>query len=309
MREGAARTAIASSPGTRSARTRAPSIVHIAPGGGADDFRLGKTARPAGHRAARRVRPLPRRASGRSAAWTWRASRAEIIEALQARGFFYHLEPYTHRYPHCWRCGTALLFRVVDEWYISMGPVYDVPRAQVTAEQKAASLRYQIMDVVDQIRWYPGLRLRARARLAAHDVRLDRSRRSATGAWRCRSGSAAPARPSRSSAGARSCASAPRPRLRGSSRDGRSIGPGWTRSSWTAGPAAARCGASRDVGNPWLDAGIVPFSTLHYRTDPELLAEVVPGRLHHRVVPGPVPQLVLLDARDGHGPARASRPS
>ena len=31
------------------------------------------------------------------------------------------------------------------------------------------------------------------------------------------------------------------------------------------------CGAEarriRDVGNPWLDAGIVPFSTLHYRTD------------------------------------------
>ena len=24
-----------------------------------------------------------------------------------------------------------------------------------------------------------------------------------------------------------------------------------------------------DVGNPWLDAGIVPFSTMHYRSDPE----------------------------------------
>jgi isoleucyl-tRNA synthetase len=23
----------------------------------------------------------------------------------------------------------------------------------------------------------------------------------------------------------------------------------------------------KDVGNPWLDAGIVPFSTLHYRTN------------------------------------------
>ena len=23
-----------------------------------------------------------------------------------------------------------------------------------------------------------------------------------------------------------------------------------------------------DVGNPWLDAGIVPFSTLSFRTDP-----------------------------------------
>ena len=34
----------------------------------------------------------------------------------------------------------------------SMGEVYDVPREQVTADQKARSLRYQIMDVVDQIK-------------------------------------------------------------------------------------------------------------------------------------------------------------
>ena len=57
-----------------------------------------------------------------------------------------------------------------------------------------------------------------------------------------------------------------------------------------------------DVGNPWLDAGIVPFSTLHYREDPEYWAAVVPGRLHHRELPRPVPQLVLLDARDVDGP-------
>ena len=46
----------------------------------------------------------------------------------------------------------------------------------------------------------------------------------------------------------------------------------------------------------------MPFSTLHFREDPGLLARVVPGRLHHRELPGPVPQLVLLDARDVDGP-------
>ena len=40
---------------------------------------------------------------------------------------------------------------------------------------------------------------------------------------------------------------------------------------------------------------------------PGLLGAVVPGRLHHRELPGPVPQLVLLDARDVHGaPARGA---
>ena len=41
---------------------------------------------------------------------------------------------------------------------------------------------------------------------------------------------------------------------------------------------------------------------VHFREDPEYWAQVVPGRLHHRELPRPVPQLVLLDAGDGHGP-------
>ncbi len=41
---------------------------------------------------------------------------------------------------------------------------------------------------------------------------------------------------------------------------------------------------------------------------PRLLGEVVPGRLHHRELPGPVPQLVLLDARDVAPCCAASAP-
>ena len=79
-----------------------------------------------------------------------------ILTHLQEKGVLFASEKYPHNYPHCWRCKTELLFRLVDEWFISMGPVYDKPRADVTAEEKDASLRYQIMDVVDQIRWIPG---------------------------------------------------------------------------------------------------------------------------------------------------------
>ena len=55
----------------------------------------------------------------------------------------------------CWRCHTPLVFRLVDEWFISMGQPYDKPREQLTQEEKNASLRYQMMDVIDQIRWIP----------------------------------------------------------------------------------------------------------------------------------------------------------
>ena len=50
----------------------------------------------------------------------------------------FRAEPYRHRYPHCWRCGTELVFRLVDEWYIGMD-----------------ELRGMVMDVTRQIRWIP----------------------------------------------------------------------------------------------------------------------------------------------------------
>ena len=45
---------------------------------------------------------------------------------------------YTHRYPTCWRCKTELVFRLVDEWFISMGEVYDKPRERADRRRKGA---------------------------------------------------------------------------------------------------------------------------------------------------------------------------
>ena len=54
--------------------------------------------------------------------------------------------------------------------------------------------------------------------------------------------------------------------------------------------ACPGCGAPvariPDVGNPWLDAGIVPFSTLHYREDPEYWAKWFPADFITESFPG-----------------------
>ena len=54
--------------------------------------------------------------------------------------------------------------------------------------------------------------------------------------------------------------------------------------------ACSGCGApvSRiaDVGNPWLDAGIVPFSTLHFREDPDYWARWFPADFITESFPG-----------------------
>ncbi len=240
------------------------SIVHIAPGGGAEDFQLGlKLKLPV-------IAPLDEAGhyldgfgvfSGKDAA----GIAAEIIEELEARDFYYHLEPYTHRYPHCWRCGTALLFRVVDEWYISMGQVYDTPRDQLSAEQKAASLRYQIMDVVDQIEWYPsfGYDREIDWLFTMSDWMISKKRYwgLALPIWECTACDGYQVIGGREELGQK--ASSGFEQL-----EGRSPHRPWV--DEVVVPCKA-CGADarriRDVGNPWLDAGIVPFSTLHYRTD------------------------------------------
>ena len=259
------------------------SIVHIAPGGGAEDFGLGrKLALPV-------IAPLDEAGhyldgfgtlSGKDAATV----ASVIIEMLEARGFFYHLAPYTHRYPHCWRCGTALLFRVVDEWYISMGPVYDVPREQLTAEQKDASLRYQIMDVVDQIRWFPAFGYDREIdwlhTMADWMISKKRYWGLALPIWECTSCDAYQVIGGREELGQR--ASGGFEQL-----EGRSAHRPWV--DGVTVPCRA-CGAEsrriRDVGNPWLDAGIVPFSTLHYRTDPEYWQKWFPADFITESFPG-----------------------
>ena len=43
---------------------------------------------------------------------------AEIAARLRAAGLLVREAPHRHRYPTCWRCGQELIFRVVDEWFI-----------------------------------------------------------------------------------------------------------------------------------------------------------------------------------------------
>ena len=80
---------------------------------------------------------------------------ADLRRPASARGCCTTSSPTPTATPSAGAASTELVFRLVDEWFISMGEVYDKPREQLTAEEKARSLRYQIMDVVDQIRWIP----------------------------------------------------------------------------------------------------------------------------------------------------------
>jgi isoleucyl-tRNA synthetase len=129
-------------------------IVHIAPGCGAEDFQLSK------EHDLPIVAPLNEDGIYLDG-FDWLSSRSvhdvapDIFTSLREKDIYYRKQRYEHRYPHCWRCGSELVYRLVDEWFINMGDTYDKPREELTDAEKQASLRYQIMDRVDQANWYP----------------------------------------------------------------------------------------------------------------------------------------------------------
>ncbi|HEU0295650.1 MAG TPA: isoleucine--tRNA ligase [Anaerolineales bacterium] len=92
-------------------------LVHIAPAFGAEDMDVAKeydlpvlmTVQPDG-KFVPEVTP-------------WRGQYIKdadpfIIQDLDARGLLFRSETYTHAYPFCWRCKTALMYYARESWYI-----------------------------------------------------------------------------------------------------------------------------------------------------------------------------------------------
>jgi isoleucyl-tRNA synthetase len=112
-------------------------VVHIAPGCGAEDFELS------------RVNDLPVLMpvdeSGRfydDYGWLHGLSTSEaaeqIIGDLEEKGVLVEAGLHEHRYPECWRCHTPLIFRIADDWFISV-----------------RDLRQQMLDANATVRWVP----------------------------------------------------------------------------------------------------------------------------------------------------------
>ncbi|HET7571557.1 MAG TPA: isoleucine--tRNA ligase [Gaiellaceae bacterium] len=112
-------------------------IVHIAPGAGAEDYELSRihdlpVLTPIDE--AGRMLPL----YGAFAGLTTVEVAEPVIEALRERGLLVEAGTISHRYPICWRCKTPLVFRVVDDWFIS-----------------AEEIRQPMLEANDTVAWTP----------------------------------------------------------------------------------------------------------------------------------------------------------
>ena len=99
-------------------------LVHTAIAFGEDDFRLGEQY---GITLQNPVRP-DGTFDDRITAFAGRKVKEadpDIIEALKEEGRLLRSELYEHAYPHCWRCGTPLIYYAKSSWYIRTTDVRD----------------------------------------------------------------------------------------------------------------------------------------------------------------------------------------
>jgi len=241
-------------------------IVHIAPGCGQEDFDLGKINNLSV------LAPLDEFGNYLEG-FGWLSGRnvdgvsKDIIKDLETKGIKYRADSYTHRYPICWRHGTELIFRLVDEWFIAMD-----------------GARQAMMDVTGKIRWIPdyGLQHELDWLRNMHDWMISKKRYwgLALPIFECQACGEITVIGSREELKEKA--------VEGWEQfEGHSPHRPWIDYVKIACP---KCGAkvSRipDVGNPWLDAGIVPYSTLHYTTDHAYWEEWFPAEFICESLPG-----------------------
>jgi isoleucyl-tRNA synthetase len=99
-------------------------LVHTAIAFGEDDFRLGEQYGLAVVNPVKLDGTYDQRIGPYAGRWVKDAD-DDLVEDLRARGRLLRAEPHEHSYPHCWRCGTPLLYYAKPAWYIATSQIKD----------------------------------------------------------------------------------------------------------------------------------------------------------------------------------------
>ncbi|MGB5758030.1 MAG: isoleucine--tRNA ligase, partial [Acidimicrobiales bacterium] len=99
-------------------------VVHIAPGFGEDDQRLGEAA------GISLVVPVDEEGRFTSEITQFAGmnvfdANPEVIKHLKDRGVVLRHETYDHNYPHCWRTDTPIIYRAINSWYVRVTDLTD----------------------------------------------------------------------------------------------------------------------------------------------------------------------------------------
>ena len=112
-------------------------IVHTAIAFGEDDYRLGAEQGLEVVNPVRLDGTYDERIGPYAGRWVKDAD-PDLIEDLRARGRLFRAETLVHAYPHCWRCGTPLLYYAKPSWYI-----------------RTSALRDRLLAANETVTWHP----------------------------------------------------------------------------------------------------------------------------------------------------------
>lgn len=132
-------------------------LLHVAPGAGKEDFDLGKEENlPVISVIGDDARYLD--GMGEFSGQNAKAHPEIIIDFLKNRDqgkYLLGTMRFTHRYPACWRCKTELVWKVAREWYIAM----DKKEKKSSRKKSSDTLRQSMIKVAKMIDWRPAFGL------------------------------------------------------------------------------------------------------------------------------------------------------
>ena len=232
-------------------------VVHIAPGCGAEDYELGK------REGLSVLIPIDEygilsKDCGPFAGEDAHEVRDHVFEELKMRGKLFYTHKITHSYPICWRCKTEILFRCVKEWAIDV-----------------EELRPRLIRNAEKVKWNPPYQGKRMSDWLNNMTDWNISRKRFYGL-------PLPFYPCEKCGKVTVIGSKEELREKAIEKDLVDSIPHLHR-PWIDDIhiACPDCGEPvtriTQVGDVWLDAGIVPFSTLKYFTDRDYWKEYFPA--------------------------------
>ena len=267
--------------------TEGTGLLHVAPGAGKEDFDLGKKEKLSV------ISLISDDASYLEKMGEFSGKNAkkhpeliiDFLKSLENGKYLLKTMPYTHRYPACWRCKTELVWKVTLEWYIAM----DLKENK----KDGKTLREQMMETAKMIDWRPkfGLERELDWLSNMHDWLISKKNRY----W----GLALPVFECQACGSFEVIGS--KEELKKRAVEGWEKFEGHSPHKPYIDEVKIKCSKCQnivarvnDVGNVWLDAGIVPFSTyvdpktkkLSYTTDKKYWSEWFPAEFITESFPG-----------------------
>jgi len=223
-------------------------LVHTAPGHGPEDFELGQAngLPPFSPVDERGVYTLE---AGAYSGSPVREANEDVIADLAAAGALFHRDKIVHRYGHCWRCHTPILFRVTEQWFLRVEP-----------------LKAKMVEEIKRVRWTPDWAGSARQMewtLNLRDWTISRQRYWGTPLpiWICEK-----------CGELRVVGSAEELKAGQGYKDGMDLHRPWIDAVTFR---CAKCGATKrrvkDVLDVWFDSGVASWAQLDYPRNKDLL--------------------------------------